>query len=702
VVDRSLIQKEATMETPQPVAEPLSFSLALPTVIAQDIAEMTDDGSFGRGRDYHRQGAIRQPVRRGRTLSALCRGSEPTPYRVQAEFADPAGGGRKIVGYGCSCPRGGFCKHIVALLLTWIETSEEFAVLPTTAEILADQSREVLLRLIDQMLEHDPSLVSLVDRLRPAPPPPPAAPGEARLRTINQAAFRRKVARALDDVSYGEEYDSYASYREYLDGEAGYSEAAEQLREFVDQAAELDAVGRLADAIVVYTTVAEEAIQYDDKVGDGTVDRIVLECGRGLLRCLERQATLAESDRLDASDRAALVESLYNVWLFAGGPGWGDEGIDGAVADDIVVYDDGYVVASWPPAFERGGPDAEAAIAAAVTAGERAQLESWLRDLLGASTDEGARHRKRAAIRFLFALRGDTESDDDLLAEYKQAELWDDAATLLLKLGRTDEAIALAGRHLTTAAQTIAFADRLRASGDDGAAPAIRFVDGRLWETEGITPRDDLAYLDWLSARYAEQGMVRQAFETDRQRFKRRPYFQTYEAVRQAAERPGLEADLWQRTRPELIAELTDRRSWGTLIDVYLHEGHVAEAIAALGELERPRDLRQPTVAGFGGYGSYGYDGALGAGNYRVRVAKAAERDFPAEAIRLYRTLAEAAIAGRNRQAYATAATYLVAVRRLMEATGQAEGWRAYITALRDEHRRLRALKEELDALGLN
>ncbi|HEY7034793.1 MAG TPA: SWIM zinc finger family protein [Thermomicrobiales bacterium] len=690
------------MGTPQPVAEPLSFSLPLPILTAPEVAEMTDDGSFGRGRDYHRQEAIRQPVRRGRTLSALCRGSEPAPYRVQAELADPGVRGRKIVSYGCSCPRGGFCKHIVALLLTWIEALDEFAVLPTTAEILADQSREVLLRLIDQMLEHDPSLVSLVDRLRPAPPPPPAAPGEARLRTINQAAVRRKVARALDDVSYGEEYDSYASYREYLDGEASYSEAAEQLRGFVDQAEELEAVGRLADAIVVYTTVAEEAIEYDDKVGDGTVDQFVLECGRGLLRCFERQASLPESDRFDASDRTALVESLYNVWLFVGGPGWGDGETVAPDPDDVVVYDDGYVAAPWPRTVDRGGPDVEAAIAAVATDAERTHLESWLRDLLGTATGEGERHRKRSAIRFLFALRRDTGSDDDLLAEYKQAELWDDAATLLLKLGRTDEAIALAGRHLKTAAQTIAFADRLRESGDEGAASAIGFVDGRLWETEGITPRDDLAYLDWLSARYAEQGMVRQAFESDRQRFKRRPYFQTYEAVRQAAERPGLEADLWQRTRPELIAELTNRRLWGTLIDIYLHEGQIAEAIAALKELERPRDLRQGTVAGFGGYGSYGYDGALGAGNYRVRVAKAAERDYPDEAIRLYRALADAAITDRNRQAYATAATYLVAVRRLMETTGQAEAWRELITALRDEHRRLRALKEELDALGLN
>lgn len=688
------------MDTPHPAAESPSFSLPLPVLTAQDVAAMTDDGSFSRGRDYHRQGAIRQPIRRGRTLSALCRGSDPAPYRVQAGLGDPGRGEPKIIEYGCSCPRGGFCKHIVALLLTWIESPEEFAVLPTTAETLADQSRETLLQLIDQMLEHDPALASLVDRLRPAPPPPPAAPGEARTRTISQAAFRRRVARAIDDAFDGE--DEYDPYREYLDGEAGYSAVTEQLRPFVDQAEGLERAGRLADAILVYTTVAEEAVEYEDKRGDGSAMDVVLACGNGLLRCLERQAVLAEGDRLEPADRAALVESLYNVWLVTGGPGWG-ENEPGVPVEDVILEEGAELVASpWLSLPERGGRDVEEAMAAELTEAERARLHSWLQDLLDPANGQSEAHLKRAAIRFLFKLRRDTADDDELLDAYKKAELWDDAAKLLLKLGRVDAAVALAGRHLTTARQTIAFADRLRALGDDGAARAIGFVGGRFWETEGTRPGDDLTYLDWLSARYAEQGMVKEAFETDRRRFKRRPVFQTYEAVRQAAERPGLPADLWQQTRSELIAELTERGLWGTLIDVYLHEGLVAEAIAALRELDRPREHARPAVAGFGGFGSYGYDGVLGVGSHRLRVAKAAKHDYPDEAIRLYRSLADAAIAGRDRQAYRAAAGYLAAIRRLLEESGRSAEWRQTITALRDEHRRLRALKEELDALGLN
>ncbi len=687
------------MGTPHPVVDVPSSALSLPRLTAQEIADQTDPGSYSRGRDYRRQEAIRQPIRRGRTLSALCRGSEPTPYRVRVTLADPGTSTRKIAAAVCTCPRGGFCKHIVALLLTWIEETEEFEVLPTTDEILAGQSREDLLRLIGQMLNHDPSLESLVDRLQPAPPPPPAAPGDARVQTIKQEALRRKVTRAFEDLSYGgDNYDGYDGYREYLDGESGFGEAAANLREFVDQGIELEQAGRFADAVIIFSTVAEEAIAYVEEYGGDAITEVILDCGIGLLHCLERQATLAENDRLDPADREALVESLYNVWLFAGGPGWGEEDVSEQPDEEDETEESELIRSSWQSVTDHGGRDAEAAIVAALTEQERVRYETWLRDQLGGG--EGDTLVKRQAIRFLFKLRPPEGSDDEaLLDAFKGAELWEDATRHLLTMGRIDDAIALAGRHLGEPRRALVFADRLYARDDESAARAIRFIDGRLWETEGVKPRDDLAYVEWLAARYAEQGMVRQAFEMERRRFKQVPAFRFYQAVRDAAERPGLEPGLWEKTRPHLVDELTKSRLWGTLIEIYLHEGHVGEAIAALDEMDRPRDHRQAPASGLGA--DYWLYAGMGGGHYRLSVAKAAERDFPDEAIRIYRSLAESSINGRNRQAYATAASYLVSVRNLMEKTGRATEWRTYISGLRDEHKRLRALKEELDALGL-
>ena len=47
-------------------------------------------------------------------MRAACRGSSGGPYRVEATLAVAGEGGRNPVEYFCDCPRGGFCKHVVA------------------------------------------------------------------------------------------------------------------------------------------------------------------------------------------------------------------------------------------------------------------------------------------------------------------------------------------------------------------------------------------------------------------------------------------------------------------------------------------------------------------------------------------------------------------------------------------------------------
>ena len=82
-------------------------------------------------------------------------------------------------------------------------------------------------------------------------------------------------------------------------------------------------------------------------------------------------------------------------------------------------------------------------------------------------------------------------------------------------------------------------------------------------------------------------------------------------------------------------------------------------------------------------------------------VARAAEETRPREAIELYQQYAERLIALRERKNYQAACTYLVKVRALYEKLGEGEIWASYITALREQNRNLRALKEELAKAGL-
>jgi uncharacterized Zn finger protein len=58
-------------------------------------------------------------------------------------------------------------------------------------------------------------------------------------------------------------------------------------------------------------------------------------------------------------------------------------------------------------------------------------------------------------------------------------------------------------------------------------------------------------------------------------------------------------------------------------------------------------------------------------------------------------------IAQRGRQNYQEACKYLAKMRVLDEKLGEGEAWTSYITALPEQNRNLRALKEKLAVSGL-
>ena len=68
------------------------------------------------GRVYRRQGRILSFEERPPEIEALVRGSSPAPYRVRIAITPVEKLGVRIKGE-CSCPMGGYCKHIAAALI---------------------------------------------------------------------------------------------------------------------------------------------------------------------------------------------------------------------------------------------------------------------------------------------------------------------------------------------------------------------------------------------------------------------------------------------------------------------------------------------------------------------------------------------------------------------------------------------------------
>ena len=79
-----------------------------------------------------------------------------------------------------------------------------------------------------------------------------------------------------------------------------------------------------------------------------------------------------------------------------------------------------------------------------------------------------------------------------------------------------------------------------------------------------------------------------------------------------------------------------------------------------------------------------------------VRVAQSASETHPHAAVDIYLQQVESRIEARSRDNYQRACSHLIKVRELYRQLSGEPAWTGFITELRERHRRLPALKEEL------
>ncbi len=630
---------------------------------ASSIEAQTDSGSFKRGRGYAQSGHIFAAVRRENTLRARCHGSSGGPYLVSATLAEAGKSKRNPVDYACDCPRGGFCKHVVALLLTWVERPETFDVRPPLAELLADKSHDDLVALIERLLRDNPELERLVEL--PLPVVAKADDGP-----IDEDVVRRQIAAAFRDDD-GEDSLSDWEYYEYNNAdefEGAGTRIAKVLKPLVDSIDTYLELNHFPNVFSLSATFIEEVSPHMETTDDEGCDleHLLERANVALAGCLDAQTDLPESQRLTAADRRRLIHALLVAWQTSIDSDFLDMGAEGPAA-----------IARW------------------ATLDEQRRVRDQLREYMSSTgdTDDFQAFRAKATLGFLSQLAGDTGlSPEELLTEYRNAGLWQEAIQSLLQLGRIDEAIALAPRHLN-ARQLLAFTDHLVALGDpDRFAQAMTLVDDCCWEREGKNAQEDQLLLQWMERRYAEQGQSAKAFEIAQRRFKHAPSLATFTAVRAASQLPGLADDAWAKLRPELISAFVKRANPLELIDIYLAEEQIGDAFKAL-ESARKRDCKRR--------GTDGQTWSTVPEHVELRVAAAAEKNHPDQAVRLYQQIAERRISFKERANYQAAATYLVRVMNLLEKNGRTQDWQTYITQLREQNKSLRALREELDILGL-
>lgn len=131
------------------------------TFTEADIRAGATAPSFENGEIYRYSGRVSDAIRRGNLLTAEVAGSDFAPYKVAITLADGGSIGRAT----CTCPYdwGGFCKHIVAVLLMALK-KDAVTVKPDMDTLLAGLTEAQLRRIIRAVAEGQPAFVAAIEQ----------------------------------------------------------------------------------------------------------------------------------------------------------------------------------------------------------------------------------------------------------------------------------------------------------------------------------------------------------------------------------------------------------------------------------------------------------------------------------------------------------------------------------------------------------
>ena len=584
---------------------------SLPHLTEKDVENYIPDPYFQRGRNYYHSGAIFDTVRRGSRIEGYCEGSASEPYHVLVTLDEDG-----IAGDDCTCPMDGDCKHVVALLLAWVHKPDEFSEREPTEDALAGKTKDELIALVQAMLQHAPELERLLD----LPLPKGSGKGSQRRTRVDPETYRRQIRYAMRDAD---------------DWEAVFG-IAREIGSVVDIGDGFAGQADWENAQIVYQAVLDESLpSYTETQDEGDIGSEIGRAVDGLGECLAARAG-------DAEARQAILASLFDMlkWdIGEGGLGMSD-GVPGLLQQHA-------------------------------TAAERADIRQWItaaiKNITGSEWSQKYRRETWGRLLLSFA---DEENVDEFLKQAGKQGLHKSVFDKLIQLGRLDEALEVAQKHLTVSGW-----ERLQAA--QALYAAGRKDDALAFAKAGL-PDKDLRLAEWVAEEYARRGDAAGALEIQLTRWQTEPGMKLFETLEQLAKK----LKQWEALRPRLLAELEKGSHLTLLADIYLRdeEWDAAWAVA--------ENIRTPKPA-------WGWE------NLRLHVAQASDKHRPEKAIPVYLDVAEKLIAQQGRKNYAAAAGYLRRVRDLFSNIKRSDEWKKTIADLRERHRNLPALQDELRKAGV-
>ncbi len=585
----------------------------IPKLSEASIRRHASSKSLERGQDYYKSGSVTSLIQRGNELSAKVEGSEFEPYLVSIDF-DKGG----ITSAFCTCPYNfeGWCKHIIATLLTCLHQPDRIEQRPKLDELLAPLTREQLQLVLHKLSLEQPEWVDAIEQqiIQITPPKSTKSQKGSRHTSVDPKPIERQVERII--ARYEGQWNDYP--------------AMEEIEEILKKADAFIEKGDGNNGLIIVGAVVRAYVQ-DWMNLDGSSG----ESG-GFFEVLD--ASLAEailSAELSKGDRQQWQREL-ETWQ-AEVDAYGIE----SFAMSLTALAQGW---DYPP-LQR------------VFQGEITQLGAWE----GEAPDFAD---ELAQIRLSILERQERYEEYQYLAQAEgQTDLY---LRILAKLGRTEEAIAQAQQHMTTAAEAFTLAQTLREQGKLEQALSIA--------KQGLDLGGDNTYRLAIWTSELAEGIDEEiAFQARLQAFQLFPSLADYLKVKELA------GSQWKTLKTKLLKQLRQKTTLddGAKVAIFLEERLIEDAIATVDQLSSfQSDIIHATM-------------------------DAAMTDRPEWVIENARRRAESIMNDGKAQYYYHAANWLRKVRAGYLQLGQAQEWKQYHKQLMQTHSRKRKLVSILEQRDL-
>ena len=569
------------------------------------IRQYSEPESYRRGEQYYRQGAVRSLVRRGDSIHAEVEGSGYSAYRVEVSLE-----GDGEIEAECSCPYeyGGWCKHIVAALLACRNEPDAVEERLDLETLLKDLSVDELRAILGKLTERHSNLLSEIETqiqgLRRMTAKTPASETTG-FPAIDSRPIRRQVREALRRLERSYDYDY-----EYVGG------VIDAIRNLLQDAQNCIEAGDGRGALTILEAITEEylpAFEYlDDSDGDvsGLYDELDPLWTEAILT-----ADFSQTERLAWGKKLTKWQRTIE-----------DYGVDAFYAAITAAeqgWDDPHLLAVLQGTRTEPKPETDP------------EEEMWTNDeLVQARLNVLERQgRIQEALRLAYAER--------------QTERY---TALLLKLGQVAEAVEYGLRHFTRSEEALAMAQLLH--GRQVLPEAMRIGE------QGLRLSGPKAHLGrWLRDFALAQGKTGLALQAATFAIREAPGLDDYKLLQELA------GENWPALYTELLPLLRSI-SYPTsgLIDIFLYEGLVDEALAAVRK----------------------------GGDYALlrRVAEAAVSTHPEEVISICTEQAESIMDRGKADLYHYAAEWLAIARAAYFVAGQFEQWQRYLAQILTQHQR--------------